>query len=321
MPSTAEPDHSRRPPGRVAFVTGGGGFLGGATARALAAAGWRVAALGHGVGAQAIPATITIEGDVDRARLDGARAATGPPQLVVHCAGGASVPASVADPAADRARSLEPLQAVLRFLEARAGDARLVFPSSAAVYGGGEGPIREDAPLAPVSPYGRHKLEAEAMIAAAAAGFGLDAVVVRFFSAYGPGLRKQLFWDLARRLAARPAEVQLAGDGDELRDFVFVDDAVDLVGVAAALERRAEPWIVNGGRGRGVSVREAADGLAQALGAHTRIRFSGKGRAGDPHDLVADITLARTLGFDPKVGLGEGLERYVRWLAVAAAGA
>jgi UDP-glucose 4-epimerase len=221
----------------------------------------------------------------------------------------------LADPDEDRRRSVGVLEQVLDYLRHHAPGARLIFPSSAAVYGHAGGPALEDTALDPISPYGRHKAMAEALIAEAASALGLDAVIIRFFSAYGPGLRKQLLWELGQRLAARPAEVELSGTGDETRDFLFVDDATALIGLAAGLERRDEPWVLNGGAGEAVSVRQVAQGLAEALGALSRILFNGIDREGDPRSLVADIGRAAALGFRPRVGLDEGLARYARWFS------
>ena len=301
-----------RPQGAgVAFVTGAAGFLGGAVSGALVRAGWRVASFDRSPG-WAAGCAHWITGDVHRDALASAAAETGPPDVVFHAAGGGSVGASVADPEGDFARTVLSLRETLAFLQAEAPGARLIYPSSAAVYGAASaGPLAEDAPLDPISPYGRHKVQAEAEIAAA----GLDAVILRFFSLYGPGLRKQLLWDLARRLAAAPVRLELSGTGEELRDFLFVDDAVRLVGAAAGLGPTDGPLILNGGRGEAISVRRAAEILAQALGSDAAIGFSGETRAGDPAALVADAARSGPLGFTPQVSFEDGARRFARWFA------
>ncbi len=304
---------------RVAFVTGAGGFLGGAVAAGLAAAGWKVAGLGHAARHPGDrPAPDFIEGEVTRAALERAAVRVGSPHLVFHAAGGASVAASVEDPARDRKRTLGSLRQVLDYLRDEAPHARLIYPSSAAVYGdAGPGPIPETAPLKPVSPYGRHKLMAEDMILEEHAARGLDTTIIRFFSAYGPGLRKQLFWELAHRLAAGPAAIDLAGTGEEARDFIYVDDAVALVRLLSAKDPGAGPLIVNGGTGEAVSVRQAASALGAALGSQTRIQFNGSVRSGDPAILVADIAVAKAFGFEPKTSLKAAVERLASWLTRA----
>jgi UDP-glucose 4-epimerase len=310
----------------VAFVTGAGGFIGSAAAAAFGRAGWRVAALGHArrwadVGPHPVPPAPWFERDIGAPGLAAARRAVGRPEVIFHAAGGGSVGASLADPVADHRRTVGSLAETLAFMAAEAPDARLIYPSSAAVYGeAAAGPIPESLPAAPVSPYGRHKAEAERLILEAT-GAGLDATVLRFFSVYGPGLRKQLLWELGNRLLAAPAQVELAGHGDEARDFLFIDDAVGLIGLAAGLERQAAPLIVNGGAGRPASVRQIAEALVAALGVRSRVVFNGEVREGDPRSLVADVARAEALGFRPATPLADGMARLARWLLALKAGA
>jgi UDP-glucose 4-epimerase len=293
----------------VAFVTGAAGFLGGAVAAALAGAGWRV------IGCDLMPGDAAacahwIAGEVHRDALARATADIGAPEVVFHAAGGSSVGASVADPETDFARTVGSLRETLVFMGEHAPRARLIYPSSAAVYGAASpGAPGEDASARPISPYGRHKLQAEAEIAAS----GLEAVILRFFSLYGPGLRKQLLWDLARRLTAEPVRLELSGTGEEKRDFLYLDDAVRLVGMAAGLGVSGAPLILNGGAGEAVGVRRAAETLARALGSHAAIGFSGETRTGDPAALVADVSKARALGFAPRTSFEDGVEAYARW--------
>ena len=310
-------DHLAPPPhgAGVAFVTGAAGFLGGAVAAAWVRAGWKVAGFDTSPG-WAAGCAHWVTGEVHRDALTRAAGELGVPQVVFHAAGGSSVGASIADPQGDFARTVLSLRETLAFLRQAAPAARLIYPSSAAIYGtASTDPLLETAPLRPISPYGRHKLQVEVDIAEAAAGSGLDTVILRFFSLYGPGLRKQLLWDLARRLAARPAQLELSGTGDERRDFLFVDDAVRLVGLAARLDAPGEPLILNGGRGEAITVRDAAQALARAIGVDAAIGFSGETRAGDPKALVADISEARALGFSPDVTFEDGARRFARWFA------
>ena len=300
------------PRGRgVAFVTGAAGFLGGAVAAAFVRAGWTVAGFDIAPGWTGGCAH-WITGEVHRDALAQAAAEVGTPELVFHAAGGSSVGASVADPGTDFARTVGSLRETLAFLRQHAPGARLIYPSSAAVYGAAAvAPLAETAPSAPISPYGRHKLQAEAEIAAS----GVQTVILRFFSLYGPGLRKQLLWDLAGRLAAKPKRLELSGTGEELRDFLYIDDAVRLVGLAAGLEILGASLVLNGGRGEAITVRQAAETLARALNSDAAIDFSGETRAGDPAALVADISKARALDFEPKAAFEDGARSYARWFA------
>lgn len=300
------------------FVTGAGGFIGRHTVSAFVRSGWRCVALSNRLGADdglalqgphaAFVGPVSAEG-LRRAAAECAR-----PELVIHAAGGSSVGASLADPKGDFERTVGSVTELLSYLAAEARDARLIFLSSAAVYGqAGRAPLDEDAPTAPVSPYGLHKRKAEELVEAWSAEHGLDAAVVRFFSVYGAGNRKQIFWDLAHKLAQDPARVELGGTGDEARDFLHVADAVRLMGLLADLPRREGLLTVNGGSGRATTVREAAEALARALDCRTKIAFTGDIRPGDPSALVADAVRVRSLGFRPRVTLDEGLRDFAAW--------
>ena len=225
------------------------------------------------------------------------------PSLVIHCGGPASVPASVEDPEGDRAATLDTLAAVLQTI----GGARLVLVSSAAVYGQPEQlPVGEDAPLAPVSPYGRHRVEAEAL----ARELGGPVAIARVFSAYGEGLRRQVLWDVARRaLAGGP--VELSGSGRETRDFVHARD------VARAIRTLVEGAAFTGeaynvGTGVETRIAELAELLTRELGGG-EVRFSGAPRPGDPERWRADISRLRALGFEPSVRIEDGAAAYARW--------
>ena len=303
----------------VVFVTGAAGFLGGAVAIAFRDAGWRVAGFDPAPGG---PDGLDFwaRGAVDRKTLAKAARRLGPPEVMFHAAGGSSVGASLADPEADFARTVGSIRETLAFLHRDGSGARLIYPSSAAVYGAASaGPIAETTALQPMSPYGVHKVEAEMTIGAAVAGFGLDAVVLRFFSLYGPGLRKQLFWDLARRVQTGERRLELSGRGDEARDFLFVDDAVALIGLAAAMPPSTALRTLNAGRGEGISVRTAAETLVRALGSEVAVGFTGETRPGDPASLVADISEARRLGFAPRIGFEAGIGRLAAWIRTPAA--
>lgn len=277
------------------LVTGRNGFLGSHIASRLAQAGGRVVGAGRP------------EVEIPSAAFDRLVAAE-QPSLVVHCAGPASVPASLADPAADRAGAVSVLEALLD----RLGSARLVLVSSAAVYGQPDRlPVSEDAALAPVSPYGRHRVEAERL----ALDSGVPLAIARVFSAYGEGLRRQVLWDVAQRtLAGGP--VELSGTGEETRDFVH---AQDVAGAIAAIADRGafEGETINVGTGVETSVADLAELIVRELG-DGEIRFTGDARPGDPARWRADVTRLRSLGFEPSIAIENGARAYARWVRDAA---
>lgn len=298
------------------LVTGANGFLGRHVALRFAQAGWRV----HGLGRSAWAAAEAREWGVERWSTQGVcraglEAAAADAAAIVHCAGGASVQASYADPLADFDNSVATTAAVLDHARRSGAGCRVVLASSAAVYGRAQRvPIAEDDAAAPVSPYGVHKLMAEQLCRSYAAHHQVPVAIVRYFSIYGPGLRKQLLWDTLCK-AAR-GEYRFAGTGHELRDWLHVSDAAALAEVATA-HAGSGCATANGGAGTGVAVGEVVAGLHRRFGAARAPEFTGTARAGDPEHYVADIATATAWGWRPRIGLDAGLDEYTSWFGTA----
>lgn len=299
---------------RRALVTGAHGFIGRHAARDLARAGWHVAGIGHG---DWDPAELRAYGIADWSAADidpGSLRAFGRVDLIIHCAGGASVAASLADPYADFMRGVASTAAILEFARRQTTPPSVVYPSSAAVYGNTSAvPIREDVTPAPVSPYGMHKTMAEDLCRFSAQHGGIPVAIVRLFSAYGAGLRKQLLWDACNKILA--GDLTFSGTGEEVRDWIHVDDAAALL-VTAAEHASLDAPIVNGGTGIGTPIREILGSLRVLLGQVAGLRFSGQRRPGDPPAYVADIARSQKWGWTPRRLLEDGLADYVRWFRV-----
>jgi len=302
----------------LAWVTGARGFLGRHVARHLRAEGWQVLGVGHGEwtreDAEIWGVATWREAEIDLRTLLDLAATSGPPELVFHAAGSASVSYSLEHPFLDFQRTVATTGLVLEALRTAAPGALVVYPSSAAVYGvTGKGPIVEATPIDPLSPYGVHKAMAEQLCLTYRKHFGLRSAIIRYFSLYGPGLRRQIVWDLAQKITAKSTEVALDGTGDETRDFLHVEDAARMVPLVARMTGH-EPMVVNGGSGHAVSIRELAGVVAGELGEHTVIRFSGERRPGDPPYYQADVARLAELGFAPGWTLQEGVRDYLAWV-------
>jgi UDP-glucose 4-epimerase len=302
-------------PDSAVVVTGARGFLGAYLVRELAAQFPRVIAIDKR------PAQ---PGPAERARVEHLTQAlpcaefeallrSAKPGLLVHAAGPSSVPASLSDPAADFRDSPALFFAVLDAVRRCAPECRVIFLSSAAVYGQPKRlPVREDAPPGPVSPYGFHKLLCERLADQFARLYGLRVCSVRIFSAYGEGLRRQVIWDICRMALEQP-QVRLFGTGDETRDFIHGQD----VARAIALLSRKAGWqadVYNLASGADSSIRGLAQSLLAALGCAKPVIFSGQGRPGDPLRWRADVRRLRELGFAPAITLEQGVARYVKWI-------
>jgi UDP-glucose 4-epimerase len=303
----------------VVWITGARGFIGRRLARYLCDQGRVVCGVGHGhlppeLWAQA-GLTHWLNSNLTAEALELLAANGGLPEQVFHLAGGSSVGASLQVPLEDFTRTTATTATLLEWLRNNAPLAKLVVASSAAVYGDTAGTAAgESRAPGPVSPYGYHKLMMEQLCQEYSRIFGLPTAIVRLFSVYGEGLRKQLLWDSAVKLDAAGTSVELGGTGDELRDWLQVDDAVSLLYRVAAQASEVAP-VFNGGSGVGTTVREMVTLLAAALGSNKDIAFSGHTRAGDPRALVADTARIAAIGHACHVPLTVGVERYAAWFA------
>ena len=296
-------------------MTGASGFIGRHAARRLADEGWSVSAIGHSQWRDEewhawgidrwMTATVTL-GSI-RELAD----ACGDPDLIVHCAGSGSVGFSIKRPKEDFDRTVGSTSAILEFARERSPGVRVIYPSSAAVYGQtGRLPIHEDLPPTPLSPYGVHKHMAERLCELHAREWEVPVAIVRFFSVYGAGLCKQLLWDACRK--ASRDEFSFFGTGQERRDWMHVNDAARLLRLASEHASHACP-IVNGGVDIGRTTREVLERLGSMWPEAKHPTFIGESRSGDPSDLVADVSRLSEWGFEPRVGFEEGIDEYVRW--------
>ena len=290
------------------------GFIGSTTVAEFGRAGYRVIGVDHG---PAAATSQTPEGyrheqmDLPSPRLAELMAETRP-GVVINAAGPASVAGSMVDPQSDFHGTVGVLLCVLDAVRLAGSAARVVTMSSAAVYGNPASlPILEDAPLAPVSPYGFHKEIAETLLTEYYDTFGVASCAARVFSAYGPGLRRQLLWDVCQK-ALTGGPVALSGTGEETRDFIHVQDvarAIRILAERADMSARA----YNVASGVETSVGEIARGLVSSISADMPVEFSGIQRPGDPLRWRADITAIEELGFAPSVSIADGIEQVATW--------
>jgi UDP-glucose 4-epimerase len=298
---------------RTVLVTGAHGFIGRYAARSAAHHGYRVVGMGHGAWLsdewRVWGLSAWQEGDIT---IEGLRRCAEAPYAIVHAAGGASVPFSITHPQDDFQRTVQTSAAVVEYVRTQSPETRIVYCSSAGVYGlVGSVPIMETSPTSPISPYGVHKLMGEQLVRSYARHFGIRASIIRFFSVYGCGLRKQLLWDACGKFSL--ANPVFMGTGREVRDWVHVEDAADLI-LAGITNAAADPPVVNGGSNCGVTVADLLCQLSSHMSPeHERPRFSGISRTGDPTSLVADIEGATSWGWAPKHTWREGIAEYASW--------
>ncbi len=191
------------------------------------------------------------------------------------------------------------------------GVRRLVFVSSASVYGIQDHfPVREDASTWPISAHGIHKLAVEKFLWLANWEYGLDVRIIRLANPYGPGQSitgRQGFVAIAIGCLLRGEKLTVRGGGSMVRDFIYIEDAVEALARAGVYD--FQPPVLNIGAGKGYSLREVVDQVEHLTGLSLPVGDAPPRKIDIPVS-VLDITLAsKVLGFAPCTSLREGLAR------------
>ncbi len=206
-----------------------------------------------------------------------------------------------------------PTQRLLEAVKERKVD-RFVYASSSSVYGDTKDlPMREDGRAQPLSPYGVTKLAAEHLAVLYHRSYGVPTVSLRYFTVYGPGQRPDMAFYRFIRAGLRGEPITIYGDGEQTRDFTFVDDIVE--GTIRALECGPPGEVLNIGGGSRVTLNEAISEIECQLGRSIERRHEAPAR-GDVTDTLADTCrIESELGFRPRTKLAQGLKRECEWMA------
>jgi UDP-glucose 4-epimerase len=301
-----------------ALVTGAAGFIGSHLTDELIRRGWEVVALdslADGARGNVHRSARFVRADVANTQyraewFEGL-------DLVLHHAAIASVPRCSEDPPAAFYANV---QATIRLAEAvrsASPGATFVFASSAAVYGSRRLPelCGEEDPLAPCSVYGASKLAAEFGLLALRASYGFDVRIVRYANVYGPRQPRYVMYDMYRKIRNSQGTVPILGSGRQLRDFVFVSDAVAVtLWVAAPHPSGRRTPIFNVGTGIATSVLEVAHAVTRAMGRRdVTFEPTHASWVGDVDYLLLDPGRIKGVLGAP-VPVDEGVRRFVAWI-------
>jgi UDP-glucose 4-epimerase len=233
--------------------------------------------------------------------------------VCINASGSAHVGFSFENPSKDFELNVANVQKILVAIRDYNPKCKFINFSSAAVYGNPQTlPIKENSICKPLSPYGFHKLQSELLLTEYHKFFGLNTCSLRVFSAYGPRLKKQLFWDLYQK-SLESHEISLFGAGNETRDFIYIDDLLQIIDLVIQ-NSLFQGSICNVASQIETTIAEAAQVFINAYYPAKKVVFNGQTKIGDPDNWVADMEILKKYGFEPRFNLHLGLKKYVEWL-------
>ena len=235
------------------------------------------------------------------------------PDIIIHCAGSADVSKSIENPIMDYESNVTVTQYILNAISSVSNYfPTFVFLSSASVYGNPKIlPVKEEDRYNPLSPYALHKVMCEQLCIFYAKCHGINVKIARIFSAYGPGLKKQIFWDMHKKYS-KYGKLEMFGTGNESRDYIYIDDLAEaLISIAT---KESKYMIFNVASGVETTIKEATEYYAKSVNMDKRkISYNGIIREGDPLNWVADISRLQSLGFATRKTISDGIALFARW--------
>ena len=236
-----------------------------------------------------------------------------PFDIIFNCSGSGNVSYSMKQPLSDFELNASSVATVLHSIKNHQPGCKYVHLSSAAVYGNPVSfPISEHSNIQPVSPYGYHKWISEILCTEYSVLYNTSVSIVRPFSVYGPGLFKQLIWDVYQKAKDGNA-FELWGSGNETRDFIYISDLVRALYLIAE-EKNTSIKVYNVASGNSISIRAIVKQLLSKIDFTNVVTFNNLNRSGDPTIWEADVSQLMDLGFTLEYSLEQGLEETAKWL-------
>jgi UDP-glucose 4-epimerase len=236
--------------------------------------------------------------------------------FIINAAGNGNVHNSIVNPRFDFDSNVILVHTILESLRQTQRGCCFIHFSSAAVYGEQEHlPISESNPLKPISPYGHNKMISEMLCRQYSLLYDIHCIVLRPFSVYGPGLKKQLIWDVFNKFNCMSGEgsIEFFGTGKESRDFIFIDDFCRILNLILINSNKFNNFeIFNLANGIEVEVNDIIEIISRYFPG-SAYNFSGAKRIGDPIKWRADISKLNEIGYEPIVTIEKGIEYYHEW--------
>jgi len=236
--------------------------------------------------------------------------------IIFHLAGQPGVRASWGTSFNDYVtNNIQSTQRLLEIVKDSSSLKKFVFASSSSVYGNcPEHPLRETARPSPISPYGVTKLTAEHLCSLYRESYGIPVTSLRYFTVYGPRQRPDMAFSRFFLAALLNQPITIYGDGDQTRDFTYIDDIVGATVKAGMTFAGDSLRVMNIGAGSSTPLNRVFDHIADIVGTKPVVHYAEAER-GDMRDTLADIGTAReVLEYEPSVELIDGLRRQYKWM-------
>ena len=233
-------------------------------------------------------------------------------EIIFHLAANPEVRLGALDPKVHLEQNLIVTHRVLEAMR-KNGIRKIVFTSTSTVYGEAPIPTPEDyGPLIPISLYGASKLAAEALISSYCHTFGFKAWIYRFANVIGQRSSHGVIYDFIQKLRANPEELEILGDGNQTKSYIYIDDCIEAMLCGLKAEERVN--IFNIGSEDQITVKEIAGIVSREMGLSPRFKFTGgrRGWKGDVPVMLLSIEKLKKLGWRPKYNSREAVRKVVR---------
>jgi len=228
------------------------------------------------------------------------------PDIIIHCAGAETVAASYINKKRDYLKNFTTIDETLEYCKSKPSIKKLIYISSAAVYG----EFKNLKKLKPLSPYGKNKLLSEKLCIKYHKEYQLDIAILRLFSVYGVGLKKQLLWEASKKLSKN--NFNFYGDGDESRSWVNIDDVIKAI--SCVIKDKRPFFISDVAPKNQIKVKNVLYILTKNFKMNPQnLLFNKKKRKGDPKYQKIMIKNIFKLGWRPKAILETEIKKYVKW--------
>jgi UDP-glucose 4-epimerase len=235
---------------------------------------------------------------------------------IIHLAGGSSPTASIIDSISNKKdfeKNVLSTRYILEYIRSKNNKAKFILMSTIAVIGNNEvNKIREESKVTPISNYTKNKVEAEKLCFKYNKDFGIDTLIIRGSSIYGPGMNKQIIHDVCLKITKK--KNIFFGSGGEERDFIYIDDICSFM--KKIIQKSFKGYkIINIGTGKGTKIKKIINYLNHKLGKKIKPKFNKIGLDINPKKLIPNIKKAKELDWKPKVSLYQGLNLYLKWFS------